>query len=265
MRIYQNIKEAVREVERDLWEMGIITRPSSMQNKVATDPEEFTTKELRAYGFQISGSRDIVTQFQITSLVAYLIGEEQVNEVYNYITEEFHDRFYRNRPLNPGNSSKHRQSVWNDFCDEEGKFHYTYSERIVPQLKPVLRRLRDNADSRQCIISIFNGLSVPSAPVYRNGGDGLDIQLSQDQNLAGGVGRIPCSMYYQLLSREGAVDLIYTMRSCDLLTHFLVDILLAMMFQDLVASELDLKIGTFTYFTGSLHAYRRDLKDRNVF
>ena len=145
-----------------------------------------------------------------------------------------------------------------------GKFHYTYSERICPQFRTVVERLARDPGSRQGIVQIFDALDP--------GGMSSQKSLGDDQLNAEGVGRIPCSMYYQLMVREGKVDLIYTMRSCDFLTHFIIDLVLALRMQRHVVEMLnnygtntDLKVGTFTYFTGSLHAYQKDIKAREVF
>jgi thymidylate synthase len=72
-------------------------------------------------------------------------------------------------------------------------------------------------------------------------------------------------MYYQILVRVSKVDLVYTMRSCDFLTHFPVDIFLALLLQDWFANKLNLATGIFTYFVGSLHAYQKDMKLRGIF
>ncbi len=79
------------------------------------------------------------------------------------------------------------------------------------------------------------------------------------------MGRIPCSLYYQILVRDGKVDLHYAMRSCDFLTHFPVDIALAIRMQHYITERLGRAVGTFSYFTGSLHAYRKDLAVRGIF
>jgi len=55
------------------------------------------------------------------------------------------------------------------------------------------------------------------------------------------------------------------MRSCDFLVHFPVDLMLAMRLQTWFAKLLDLNVGLFTYFTGSLHAYHKEIKDRGIF
>jgi thymidylate synthase len=65
--------------------------------------------------------------------------------------------------------------------------------------------------------------------------------------------------------REGKVDMIYTMRSCDFLTHFAIDVALALMMQNYVANTLERPTGRFTHFIGSLHSYAKDMKAREIF
>lgn len=259
MRIYQNLSEAVRETERDLWEMGIDTRPSSMQDKVVQGDDDYATRELRAYGFQIRMGD--IRQEELESALNH-VHPNEADKVKRYIFQELVDRT-GGIALNPGNSFNERKSLWSEYL-HDGKFHYTYSERMAPQVEEVIRRLRENRDSRQCIIQFFTALQRPNDHV--DGDVPAIYELGIDHRNAGGIGRIPCSMYYQLMAREGSVDLVYTMRSCDFLNHFLVDIVLAMMFRQVVIERLGLsKFGTFTYFTGSLHAYRKDMRARGVF
>lgn len=273
MRIYQNAMEALRETERDLWEMGIDTHPASMQSKRVGSDSDYETKELTAYGFQILGHSALGITDEL-KLIEYLVKDgAQATEISRYIAREFSSRFMSAEPSNPGPAYLERLRVWKEFLKEDGKFHYTYSERTVPQMSPVLERLAKDNDSRQCIIQIFDALDR----VSRRSGDGESLELrwelGQDQEMASGVGRIPCSMYYQLMVRNNKVELIYTMRSCDLLTHFVIDFILALNLQAYAVEFLNeysgaatpYSIGKFTYFTGSLHAYRKDMRARGIF
>lgn len=250
MRIYQNVFEAFREVERELFEFGIEVHPQTMQDKIIKDDPEYMTKELRGYSFMIVDWKwDSVEVWKIFSY--FWPGIE--NDLDNYLHQEFEDRI--SYPTNPGNSYKHRLSIWQEFL-HGGKFAYTYSERIHPQLDTILEELRANPETRQAIINIHSNI----CPLDSN-----RVETSMDILNRGGGGRLPCSMYYQIMIREGRVDLIYTMRSCDFLTHFPIDVLLALKLQQWFASELGSPVGRFTYFTGSLHAYYRDLKTRGIF
>jgi len=236
MRFFKDCFEMVREVERDLWEMGIEVHPQSMQDKRVGHDEGYKTKEVRAYGFSI-----LPPQPAKDRMVEYLWPKSTVLE---YCQLEHKDRISRLQ-LNPGNSYKVRDQIWSEFL-HHGTFAYTYSERISPQLDRIIEELKKNPDTRQAIIEIHNNLQY-------------------DLDSLGGVARVPCSMHYQLMVREGALDLIYIMRSCDFLTHFPVDIWLAIELQHYIAQELSLKPGIFSYFTGSLHAYHKDMRERGIF
>jgi thymidylate synthase len=74
-----------------------------------------------------------------------------------------------------------------------------------------------------------------------------------------GKRRVPCSLGYQFMNRQGVLHITYMMRSCDFVTHYANDVALAVMLQAYVAKMSKNKVGTFNHFVGSLHAYRKDL------
>lgn len=259
VRIYTDPVEAVKEVERDLWEMGIDVHPQTMQDKDVANDADYMTKEVRGYGFQIVGYT--WTPVEECAVLEHILPKEQWKAVGEYMQLEFQDRVC-NVAQNPGNSWKAREQVWNEFM-HDGKFAYTYSERMTPQLMRILAELREHPDTRQAIINIHSNIRScceDSASVS-------PARICPDADLMnmGGHARIPCSMYYQLMIREGKLDLIYTMRSCDFLVHFPVDIMLALRIQEWAARQLEVQTGMFTYFTGSLHAYAKDMKVRGIF
>ena len=243
-RIYSNCLEMIKEVERDAWEMGVQVPVQSMQDKVG----ELMTRELRAYGFTITPPQD-----KLDEMVEYLFPK---SSVLDYCRAELVDRV-GGVPLNPGNSYKVRGQVWSEFL-HNGTFAYTYSCRMCQQLPRIIQELRDKPGTRQAIINIHSNFYESFDPANP------DLP-HQDLHRLGGVARIPCSMYYQMMRRDGKLDLIYTMRSCDFLTHFAVDIWLAARLQEHVANQLGIPRGNFSYFTGSLHAYEKDMKTRGIF
>ena len=254
MRIYTNILEAVREIERDLFEMGIDVHPQSMQNKNVAENPDYITKEVQGYALKIQ--RSIWTTANEEAVIHYLFKDEKAAaNVLRYIALEFSDRI-SGHAYNPGNSYLARAEVWNEFL-VGGKFHYTYSERMVYQIPLILKEMEKNPDTRQAIINLHSFI-CPDQKASA-------AFLSADAFHIGGAGRIPCSMYYQFMIRGGAVDLIYTMRSCDFLTHFPVDLMLALRLQKYFADTLSRPVGNFTYFAGSLHAYAKDMKARGIF
>ncbi len=265
MRIFVNPEEAVREVERDLAEMGITVHPQTMQNKDIADNDDYITKEVRAYGYKLAKIKwDAVSE---SNVINYFFDDiMSATEVLNYIAKE-HEERWAGSMENPGTSYLERKSTWEqflvenpDYPQQEPRFHYTYSERFACQIHKITDELRQRPDTRQAIMTIHSNLNC------LNQGPGSNIiEPSQDYRNMGGVGRIPCSMYYQFMIRDGRLDLIYTMRSCDLLTHYPVDLMLALRAQLKIAEHLELECGDFTHFMGSLHAYQKDMDSRGIF
>lgn len=257
MRIYQNPFEAFKEVERDLFEMGISVHPQTMQDKGVRNDPNYLTKEIRGYAFKIV---DWTWHIEHIKRALHHLFEEKTDDVLTYILAEFRERVC-GKASNPGTAYLHRKNLWEEFL-HNGKFAYTYSERITPQLQTILEELRTNPESRQAIINIHSNIcpELNLISVRQN-----TVAKSQDLHLRGGGGRLPCSMYYQVMVREKKVDLIYCMRSCDFLVHFPVDVSLALLLQDWFADSLGLKTGTFTYFCGSLHAYNVNMVERDIF
>jgi hypothetical protein len=58
MRIYKNCKQAMNEIKRNLYEMGITVFPNSMQNKIVWGNDDFSTKELQNECFTILDTSD---------------------------------------------------------------------------------------------------------------------------------------------------------------------------------------------------------------
>ncbi len=235
MRIFKSLKEAVKEIERDLHEMGVVVHTESYQDQKVKDNPDFETKELQGYCYKITQRDTLLQEFQ-------KLGGNQ-----HYIDQEIIDRL-SNDWRNPGSAFLHRKEVWEQFL-HDGKFSYTYNERIRVQLHRIIDELAQHPNTRQAVITMYD--------------QHLDMQH------LGGTARIPCSMYYQFLirNRNGRrhLDVIYTMRSCDLYTHLIYDIVLTMLMQEWIANSLPaLEPGYFTHFIGSLHAYRKDW-DRGVF
>jgi len=237
MRIYTTCREAVKEVERDLWEMGIEVRTYSMQDKVVEGNEDYFTKELSPYVFMITNPLGDIDEF-----IKYIYPDKH-ERILDWCVAEFRERI-STKMINPGEAWVLRSGIWKEFM-HDGAFAYTYNHRIRVQLERIINELRTKPGTRQAIIEVHNNF--------------IDI------NHLGGGGRVPCSMHYQLVIREGKLDMMYIMRSSDYLTHFCNDNWLAIKLQQHVANELAIPMGKYTFFTGSLHAYYKDMKERKIF
>lgn len=228
MRMFHDFPEAQNELRRDLNELGIAVHPETMQDKYVGDDEDFVTKELHNYMYQVlkPNWREV----------------EGYHE--EYVRQEWADRLQGD--LNPGHSWKTRRDVWEEFL-EWGKnakapsgFSYTYSDRIGGRhILKVIEELKTHPTSRQLYIDMWR-------------------PIDEDRR---GDRRVPCTLGYWVVNRKGSLHMTYLMRSCDLITHFPNDIALATLLQEYIAEETNLKIGTFTHFIGSFHVYAKDVAD----
>lgn len=229
-RIFKNFSEAYHEVEREIKHNGIVYQTQTVQDKHVDGDEDFLTKDLRGYTFTVKDPQ--VQQF---------IEELGLNEP--WIFAEFAERISQGK-MNPGTAYTLRDSIWNEFL-HDGKFSYTYAERIGDQIKQVIDLLKRIPFSRHGIISIYN-------PEIDN--DRRDGEM-----------RVPCSMYYILGNYlDGGVmktSMLYNIRSNDFSTHFPYDIVLARMIQEHICSKLGTQPGDFIYQSFSLHVFHKDNKE----
>jgi len=229
MRIYSSCSEAIREVERDIYEMGIVIPCDTMQDKVVAGDPDFETMELQNYCFTVLDTSDR------GRILEYMRPDDLAIE---WAEAEFKERMSEN-PVNPGEAWKLRRDVWEEFI-HKGKFAYTYNERIREQLVPVCEELKRRHGTRQAVIQIHN---------------------EDDYLRMGAVARIPCSMHYQFMVRKEKLFMTYVMRSTDYITHFAYDLWLAMAMQSSIAKFIGIPIGDFCFFTSSLHMYRKDARE----
>lgn len=232
MRIYSNSFELMSELGRELNSYGQTVKPKTYQNKIIEGNEEFETKEL------------ICQQYCLTSL-----GDPVWLFVFSHSKEwaddEFQERINTSEVINPGKAWELRKDLWEQFL-VNGKFDYTYNERIIHVIKPLIRLLKDDNDTRKAVLPIFNG-----------GMDGLDTDWYD------GSRRIPCSMYYDFLIRqngkgEKVLHICYHQRSSDFAQHFGNDIYLAWRLMEYVAKEVGVKPGYLYHTIDSLHIYKKD-------
>ena len=246
-RIFDNCHDMILEMDRELKLSGITTPVKHYQN-IELKGDDQLTKELIGVNFIIlhplEGHVGMFTE---------VFGERQVGCITRYCEQELIDRTSP-FPLNPGNSWKIREDLWQKLMsrDREGKFDYTYSERIANnhQLYNVVETLKEDPNSRRAMVMIF---------------EPEDTLKSK-----GASTRIPCSISYQFLIRNDKLMVLYYIRSNDYYKHFPIDIVMTSLLQEWVRNELlgtypDLKLGSLNYFAGSLHAYKEDLDKHVVF
>lgn len=254
MRIYANCEELMSEMGRDLWEMGKQAKPKTYQNKVIENLDDFQTKEL------------ICEQYCLTSLKhpEYLFAYTKSK---NWAEAEFAERI-NPEMVNPGEAYKLRPEMWEQFL-VDGKFDYTYGERFnqvvdyhgqkMPILKAIAKQLANDPDTRKAVLPVYG--SFRSNPFTEKVSCVVDIDRMD------GSARIPCSMYFDFLLRDGKLNICYHQRSSDFVQHFGNDVYLAWNLMEFMVQlvneeftdEQDCINPGYMYHTiDSLHSYKKD-------
>ena len=224
MRVYADCYELMSEIFREVWEMGHIVHTHTMQNKNIEDNEDYQTKEVIMYSYCLTSLKK-----QDYLFFADVNAREWADAEFIERVSEEH--------INPGEAWKLRKHIWEEFLNGDREFDYSYNHRMFGKIKDVISLLRDDPDSRQGIINIWN---------------------DEDYDGIGGHKRVPCTMYYQLLIRNGQLDIIYNQRSADVVTHFGNDVYLAYKLMANMAFVLGIKSGYLYHNIGSLHSYKKD-------
>jgi len=222
MRIYLNFKEALSEMKRDLVEMGVRTHPRTYQDRVVKDNPNFDTLEINNYIYTVTHP-----------------SFKDLRPTQPWAEEEFRERISGNS-LNPGEAWKKREKLWSQFLGVDGKFSYTYSERLslCSQIGRVIDHIKKDPDSRQLYISIWK----------------TEVDIAR----IGGWARVPCTLGYYFKMIQGRLDMTYLQRSADFVTHLENDIFLSFYLQSYIASVAEVLVGNYCHWIGSLHIFKKD-------
>ena len=128
--------------------------------------------------------------------------------------------------------------IWQRMANEEGYVNSNYGyqwergDSHTSQLDNVISLLRNNPNTRQAVISIYDG------------------KEHQDYKLD-----TPCTYAIQFTILNKKLNMCVTMRSNDLWYGFCNDQYCFSMLQQLVADKLDIPVGTYYHFAHNLHLY----------
>jgi thymidylate synthase len=128
-------------------------------------------------------------------------------------------------------------SQFERYRESSGFFHGNYGRRIGNQLARTYRKLREDPDTRQAVITLWN-------PVLDN------LPNKRDY---------PCTVAFQFLLRDGQLVLYSTMRSNDAFLGLAYDAFQFTQLQLTLARALGVPAGPLVHRANSLHLYEKDL------
>lgn len=135
-----------------------------------------------------------------------------------------------------GEAWKLRPEIWEEFAARG--FGYTYGERYADSLDRIIAEIATHSESRQLFLSVWN----PLVDTYRLG-----------------KVRVPCSLGYWFIKREGQLHVTYLQRSADIATHLQNDQYLTRRLQEYIADRTGVDAGRFAHWIGSCHVYAKDV------
>lgn len=144
-------------------------------------------------------------------------------------------------------------NFWNpklrEFAGNGPAYYGAYGERLrfrfgVDQIRAAYEALAAKPDSRQVVLQIWD--PAGDLPMKAGRPRGEDV---------------PCNLCSLLKVRQGRLEWVQVMRSNDLILGLPHNFVQFTMLQELVASWLEVKIGTYVHYSDSLHVYERQLKD----
>ena len=227
-RIFKDFPEAQNEIRRDLAELAITVHPETMQDIYVKGNPDFDTHELQNYVYTVLKP-----------------DPEEISGVHEaWVRQEWVDRL--SGDLNPGNAWRERPEIWEPLMESKmvggqkyGAFSYTYSERMGGiHIDRLIEELQTHPNSRQLWLPVWSS---------------IDEKRRGDR-------RVPCSLGYWFVYRDGALHVTYMMRSCDFVTHYGNDVALATILMRYIAKEAHVEPGTFNHVVGSLHVYAKDVE-----
>jgi hypothetical protein len=125
--------------------------------------------------------------------------------------------------------------MFKNYAEDNGMFHGAYGTRTQDQYAPVIQRLKQDPDSRQAVVTIWN----PE----------LDLLPSKRD--------YPCTILHQFRIRDNKLNMSVYMRSNDVWLGAAYDFFQFTRVQIAIASVLGIAPGTYAHHVGSLHIYEQ--------
>jgi hypothetical protein len=266
MKIYPNFSAVIAAARQRLIDVGKWVKGDQWQSIDISNKPEMVTREVLNFSFQVAVMSEALADLR-----------KDIKPNLPWADDHFQERV-GGEPLNPG--VQWSKWPWGNSADKfrnlpGGKFSHTYMERFWPKFADWTNggKLGDNdevpPEARSGIRYAYGDLNaliqhLAKHPLSRQAY--LPIWFPEDTGVEHGE-RVPCTLGYHFIHRDGYFHTVYYIRSCDVVRHFQDDIYLAVRLKLWILErlrELDPKWkkvqpGFFTMHITSLHAFKHDM------
>lgn len=195
-------------------------------------------------GINFAGTKAMFNQgFLIEKPWLRIINNEKRNWKFEYAQAEWEWYLTSDRKVSRlGEIYGKVPSIWERMADQYGNVNsnYGYQWEREYQLDKIVAQLKDNPETRQAAISIY---------------DGKEIKHYKKDT--------PCTYAVQFTVLNNKLNMCVVMRSNDLWFGFCNDQFCFSKLQELVSERTGYKMGTYYHFAHNLHLYYDQLPERN--
>ena len=156
-------------------------------------------------------------------------------------------------PLNPPPSHKLWRIKTEDYMNDEKKFSHSYPERMWPKTTS-MAGIRFEIGDLKTLVSI-----IAKDPTTRQAVMPMYSHEDLSASLLGQ--RVPCSLSWHFMLRDGKLDCSYSIRSCDALRHFHNDVYFANKLTNWIIKQSGIEAvpGKLIMTISSFHSFVTDL------
>lgn len=195
-------------------------------------------------GIDFAGTKAMFNQgFLIEKPWLRIINNEKRNWKFEYAQAEWEWYLTSDRKVSRlGDIYGKVPSIWERMADQYGNVNsnYGYQWEREYQLDKIVAQLKNNPETRQAAISIYDGKEIKN---YKKD--------------------TPCTYAVQFTVVENKLNMCVVMRSNDLWFGFCNDQFCFSKLQELVSERTGYKLGTYYHFAHNLHLYYDQLPERN--